>query len=356
MAGSTNQGYIAARFYGMRSRLLKNEDYQRLLSSTDVNILITGLRNFPIYKTVLEERLLLEDPLSAIDSAISIVLSERIKKTIQLSGGPYKRGFKLLSLKWELFNVQLAIRSILKHIEYQPYFIPLGDLNQSELTYLTNCSDLNEALSYLESILNPLAHVVRQLIDKNVLPNDFETIDGTFNLFYQNQLRKGVKNIKNRKITNIMNKSVKEEREFENTKTILNYLGKIARGTAFDVPDFSLVIFLGKALITPEEVELAVRNKDVRSLHSILLRTSYKEIIQQMIEEAGSSRTMQKYVEEVEKKYFASQIRKRFLRHSFNLGLAYIWQITAEARNLRILAHGINNYTQDEISRRLIFA
>lgn len=356
MAGSTNQGYIAARFYGMRSRLLKNEDYQRLLTSTDIHALISDLRNLPTYKTVLEERLLLEDPLTAIDSAINIVLSERIKKTLRLSGGPFKRGFKLLSLKWELANVQLAIRSILKQIEYQPYFIPLGDLNQNELTYLTNCSDLNEALSYLESILNPLAHVVRQLIDKNVLPNDFETIDGIFNLFYQNQLRKGVKNIKDRKIIPIMKKSVKEEREFQNTKTILNYLGKIARGTTFDVPDFSLMIFPGKAIITPEEIEIAVRNKDVRTLQSILLRTSYKEIIQQMIEETGSSRSMQRYVEEVEKKYYPSQTRKRFLRHSFNLGLAYIWQITTEARNLRILAHGLNNYTQDEISRRLFFA
>jgi len=356
LTGSTNQGHIAARFYGMRSRLLKNEDYSRFLAPTDISSYISELRNYSTYKTPLEERLLHEDPLTAIDNTINFVLSERMKKMLRIVGKSYHQGFKLLSLKWELANVQLAIRSILKQTEFQPYFIPLGDLNHTELSFLANCSNLNEALSYLESILNPLALVVRQLIEENVLPNDFEAIDGIFNQFYQDQLRRGLKKIKDRKIKSIMKKSIKQTREFENTKTILNYIGKISRGVSFDLPDFSYLIFPGKSRISPEEVELAVRNKDVRSLQNILLRTSYQPIIKKMVEEMGSPDILQNYVEEVEKHFFGSQTRKRFQGQAFNLGLAFIWQMTMEARNLRILAHGIDNFTKEEIERRLVFA
>jgi vacuolar-type H+-ATPase subunit C/Vma6 len=356
LAGSTNQGYIAARFYGMRSRLLKNEDFSRLLTISEIPTYISEMRNYPMYKSALEERLLHDDPLTAIDNSINFVLSERMKKVLRLTGGPYYIGFKLLSLKWELANVQLAIRSILRKTEFQPYFIPLGDLNQSELTFLANCTNLNEALGYLESILNPLAHVVRQLIEENVPTDDLEAIDGIFNRFYQDQLQRGLKKIKNRKIMNIMKKSVKQEREFENVKTVLNYIGKISRGTNFEIPDFSYVIFPGKSFITPEEIERAVRNKDVRALQSVLLRTSYQHIIEKMVDEIESSGIVQDYVEEVEKHFFASQTRKRFQGHAFNLGLAFVWQMTVEARNLRILAHGIENFTQDEIERRLFFA
>jgi vacuolar-type H+-ATPase subunit C/Vma6 len=356
LAGSTNQGYIAARFYGMRSRLLKNEEYLRFLAPTDISSYITELRNYSIYKTPLEERLLHEDPLNAIDNTINFVLSERMKKVLRIAGKSYYQGFKILSLKWELANVQLAIRSILKQAEFHPYFIPLGDLNHAELEFLANCSDLNEALSYLESILNPLAHVVRQLIEKNVLPTDYDVIDGIFNQFYQNQLRLGLKKINNSKIKSIIKKSIKQEREFENTKTILNYIGKISRGVSFYLPDFSYLIFPGKSLISPEEVDLAVRNKDVRSLQNILLRTSYQSIIKKMVEETRSPNILQDYVEEVEKFFFGSQTRKRFQGHAFNLGLAFVWQMTVEARNLRIIAHGFDNFSQAEIKRRLFFA
>ena len=353
MAAITTQGYIAARFHGMRSRLLKKEDYYRLLASYDLYSFISNLRNIPTYKTILENRLLIEDPLTAIDSTINIVLSERMKKVIHLSSGAYQRGFKLISFKWELANIQLAIRSILRHTDFQPYFIPIGDLNQSELLHLTKCSDLNEALRYLESILNPLAQVVRQLIEANVLPTDLEKLDGIFNLFYQNQMKRGIKNIKNRKITPIMRKALKEEREFENTKTIINFIGRISRGIPIDNLNFSLIIFPGKSLIRPEEVELAVKKRDIKSLETILLRTSYQNIIQKMIEEVDTERTLQKFIEEIELKFYTSQTRKRFRRHAFNLGLAYLWQMTLEARNLRIIAHGFENFTPIEIETRL---
>ena len=153
-----------------------------------------------------------------------------------------------------------------------------------------------------------------------------------------------------------MKKTIKQTREFENTKTILNYIGKISRSVSFDLPDFSYLIFPGKSRISHEEVELAVRNRDVRLLKNVLLRTSYQPIIKKMVEEMGSPDILQNHVEEVEKYFFASQTRKRFQGHAFNLGLAFIWQMTVEARNLRILAHGIENFTQDEIKRRLFFA
>jgi len=353
LAATTTQGYIAARFYGMRSRLLTKDNYFRLLSSYDLSSFITDLRDFPIYKTILENRLLLEDPLTAIDSTINIVLSERMKKVIRLSGGAYQRAFKLISFKWELTNIQLAIRSILRTTDFQPYFIPIGDLNQIELLHLANCSDLKEALSYLESILNPLAQVVRQLIEANVSTADLDILDGIFNQFYYNHIKKGIKNIKNRKIRNIIKKALNEEREFENTKTVINFIGRISRGTHFDKLDFSLLIFPGKARIHPEEIELAVKRRDIRSLQLILLRTSYRDIIQRMINEPSMHETLQQYIEEIERIFLSSQTRKRFKRHAFNLGLAYIWQMTVEARNLRILAHGLENFTQSEIERRL---
>ncbi len=356
MAGSTNQGYIAARFYGMRSLLLKTDDYRRLLSFTDINSFISDLRNIPTYKSILEDRLLLEDPLSAIDSSINIVLSNRIKKILSFTGGAYHDGFKLLSLRWEISNVQLAIRGILKKVKYHPPFIPLGDLNLSELSYLANRPDLDEALSYLESILSPLAFVVRLLISKNIPPNDFDAIDGIFNQSYQRLITKRLKALKNRRISKIMKKMMKEESELENTKFILNFIGKLSRGKTFVSPDFSSIIFPGKARIKPVEIENAVRNKDIRALYDILLRTSYQEIAKQMIEDIGFSRGIQTYVEEVERLFFQSQIRKRFKRHSFNLGLAYFWQMTIEARNLRILAHGLENFTREEVERRLFFA
>ncbi|MFX0172272.1 MAG: V-type ATPase subunit [Candidatus Hodarchaeota archaeon] len=355
MAGSKNRGYIAARFYGMRSRLLKVDDYQRLLTSTDLSSLITNLRGVLTYKKALEEALLLEDPLTAINSAINNILSLRMKRILSFSGGSYYQGFNLMTLRWETSNIHLAIRAIIEETTFPLNFIPLGHLNRDELLHLTKLSSLDEALTFLESTLNPFATAVRSIIEQDIPLSDLNMIDGIFNYHYNKLISKKLETIKNKKIYAIIKKMINEEREFENTKIILNILGKLSRGKLPSTLNFEKVIIPGKARIKPEEINEAAKNKDINSLREILGRTSYREIFDNRVLDTATSRGLHQYVEEVERLFYKNQVRKRFKTHSFNLGLAYFWQMLIEARNLRILTHGIKNFTRDEIERRMFY-
>ncbi|MFX0207645.1 MAG: V-type ATPase subunit [Candidatus Hodarchaeota archaeon] len=355
MAGSKNRGYIAARFYGMRSRLLKIEDYRRLLTSNDLNSLITNLRGTLTYKKALEEALLLEDPLTAIDSTINNVLSFRMKRILSFSGASYHQGFHLMTLRWDASNIHLAIRAIIEETTFPLNFIPLGHLNRDELLHLTKLSSLDEALIFLESTLNPFATAVRSIIEQDIPLNDLSRIDGIFNYHYNKLISKSLAKINDKKIYAIVKKMINEEREFENTKIILNILGKLSRGTLPSTSNFEKVIIPGKARIKPEEINEAVRNKDINSLQEILRKTTYREIFDKRLLDTTASRGLHQYVEDVERLFYKNQVRKRFKTHSFNLGLAYFWQMLIEARNLRILTHGLGNFTRDEIERRIFY-
>jgi vacuolar-type H+-ATPase subunit C/Vma6 len=355
LAGSTNSGYIAARIYGMRSRLLKSDDYEELHASTDIASLITNLRGTTTYKQALEEALLLEDPLTAIDSAINNVLSRRMKRILKFTGGDYHKTFKMMSLRWEVSNVHLAIRSIIGKTEFPLNFIPLGPLDIDELIYIAKVPNLTEALRYLESTLNPLATPVRTIIDEDIPPSDLNAIDGVFNQFYQQLMSNQLEKIEDNQIADIMRNMILEEREFENAKFILNLIGKISRGTLLPSTDFNSVIFPGKARIRAEEVEKATRSKDINSLRRILQRTTYREVFKEVLD-IGSSQVLQQNVEEVERLFYANQVRKRFKKPTFNLGLAYFWQMVLEARNLRLITHGVETFTREETSRRMIYA
>lgn len=352
LTGSTNSGYIGARFYGMRSQLLKRDDYERLQASSDFNSFITTLRGITTYKRDLEKSLLLEDPLTAVNTAINIVLSRRMQKILSFTGGDYNQAFQLMNLRWEVSNIHLAIRSIIERTEFPINFIPMGHLDIEELKYLTTVSGLSEALSYLESILSPMAPALRTIIEKNIPSTDLNAIDSVFNQFYQQLMNKGLEKLEDKAIREIMQNLLREEREFENTKYILNLIGKLTRGTISPSIDFNSIIFPGKARIKPDEIEQAAKNRDINSLMDVLQRTSFQSIFSKAIIEKG---VLDQYVEEVERSFYTTQVRKRFKRHTFNLGLAYFWQMSIEARNLRILAHGLENFPREELSRRLFF-
>jgi len=339
----------------MRSRLLKIDDYQRLLTSTDLNSLITALRGTPTYKKALEETLLLEDPLTAIDSAINNVLSLRMKKILSFSGGSYNQGFHLMTLRWETLNIHLAIRAIIEETTFPLNFIPLGHLNRDELLHLSKLSSLDEALVYLESTLNPFATAIRSIIEQDIPLSNLNVIDGIFNYHYNKLISKKIGNINDKKISAIVKKMINEEQELQNTKLILNVIGKLLRGTLPSASNFERVIIPGKARIKPDEINEAVKNKDINALREILEKTTYREIFNKQFLDTGTSTGLHQYVEDVERLFYKNQVRKRFKTHSFNLGLAYFWQMLIEARNLRILTHGLGNFTREEIERRMFY-
>ncbi|MFW9779186.1 MAG: V0D/AC39 family V-type ATPase subunit, partial [Candidatus Heimdallarchaeota archaeon] len=234
--------------------------------------------------------------------------------------------------------------------------IPLGTLERDELDFLTSFTNLPEVLAYLESTLNPFALPLRQIVDENVAPTNLNAIDGVFNRFYQSLLTKGIAKIPDGEIRSIMREMVREEREFQNITSILNLMGKLARGTLPSTVDLKGVIFSGKSHIQPEEVEDLIRNKDLGGLREILARSSFRERLATSAVDMVATTGIQSLVEEIEHLFYLNQIRKRYRRHVFNLALGYFWQMSVEARNLRIITHGIESFSREEIRRRIINA
>jgi V/A-type H+-transporting ATPase subunit C len=147
----TDVGYANARIRAMRTRLLKDAQYEDLMASEDVRDIIESL-SATEYSEDLERELLHGRTAEQVDEALKDNLVRTHKQVLDFLNPKSQQLLEALLAKWDLFNIKTILRA--KHNELgmdkiRDSVMPAGSLTQVEIEALAKQEDIGAVVDTL---------------------------------------------------------------------------------------------------------------------------------------------------------------------------------------------------------------
>jgi len=143
-ASSNDYGYSNARIRGMRSRLLRTQQLEQLMSATDIRQIIQELTQTEI-GPFLEETLIHGMTAEAVDEALKRNLVATYRKVLKFLNEEALYICSTLLGRWDVFNVKTIVRGKHMHLsakEIGEGLLPVGALSQIDLDGLIAQDDV----------------------------------------------------------------------------------------------------------------------------------------------------------------------------------------------------------------------
>ncbi len=143
--------YANARVMAMRSRLLDEQTFNRLLSAPDYNHFLSELDETE-YGPDVEQALIESIQVTQVDRAFNRNLSAHFNKVKDFfEGRPRELVCAVLS-RWDLYNLKTILRgkqAVIPNSEIMRNLVPIGYLDQVVLEEITNQPDLRSAIDLI---------------------------------------------------------------------------------------------------------------------------------------------------------------------------------------------------------------
>ncbi|MCS7121745.1 MAG: V-type ATP synthase subunit C [Archaeoglobaceae archaeon] len=207
----TAYAYIVARTKVMKSRLLKAEDFRKLLNMSldEVTRFLEELE----YKKEIDEYAYKYSGPRLLDYALYANLARTYKKILQVSFGEARELLSEYFKRWDVWNIINILRGKTAKIEQsriEETLIPAGELNQDHLKALLT-KDIEEIVKELEA--TPYGEVVLKIASTpmNVVEDEL------YKLYYKRLISIQAKDFE----TNLFLNFIRMEIDVRNLKTIL---------------------------------------------------------------------------------------------------------------------------------------
>ncbi len=169
-------GYLNARLRGMKTHLVTDGEYDRMLKAADVRELIE-IAGRTVLKPALDTALIRYSGLEALESAIRADFAAHCRKVLSISEGRQRTLVGILLQRWDIFNVKTVLRGKHAHaspVEMSVTVVPAGELDTAALDELSALPGVGEAVDLLatwgwslaEALVEQLA---AYLADKNLV-------------------------------------------------------------------------------------------------------------------------------------------------------------------------------------------
>ena len=99
-------GYINARIRGMKSRLLDEPFFEKLMGEENIHSLMALLQGTEYGRPIEEARTLETSEISAIEEGIRRHLAETYSRIFGMVGGAPKRLVGILLGRWDVYNIK----------------------------------------------------------------------------------------------------------------------------------------------------------------------------------------------------------------------------------------------------------
>lgn len=136
----SDYGYLNARMRGMKSYLLKPDNFEKLLNAKNFSKLLALMQETP-YKGKIQESLVRYSGLNAFEYALKQDFVYSCQRVLAVSQGKQHLLIKVLLARWDLYNIKAVLRG--KHAELSAAeivrnFFPVGQLDEVALEELAN--------------------------------------------------------------------------------------------------------------------------------------------------------------------------------------------------------------------------
>jgi len=144
-------GYANARLRGMRSHLLDDATYDRLIDAPSVIEVIRALQSTP-YSDDLDEEIVHGRTAAVVDDALKDNMVRNYRKVLTFLNPSSSELLRTLLGRWDLFNIKTVLRGIHHKIspeEIRSGLLPAGVLDPVELDELARLTDVRAVINTL---------------------------------------------------------------------------------------------------------------------------------------------------------------------------------------------------------------
>jgi len=147
----TDFGYCHARIRGMKSRLLDEEFFERLLAARELSEITSALDETD-YSQDIHDGLLRLSGAGGVEEGLRLNLAATFQEVIGFLDGKAKKLIELLLERWDIQNIKTVLRG--QHVGASPEeivrsFVPAGALAESTLVALTKEPDIKAAIDLM---------------------------------------------------------------------------------------------------------------------------------------------------------------------------------------------------------------
>ncbi len=353
MEGISDLGYINARIHGLRSYLLPRGRLESFSEISTLGELIEELRESS-YREFIQKALISGDQLHAIDVAINEYLGFIAKKILSVTGGDPQRIFDLFFLRWDYTNLKIALRGLITEVRLDRNFIPYGKLGLDELATISASTSLQEAYNWLQTYRSVLSRPIRTLLTE---PLDLFLLDTTLDHSYYLYVIENLNILKDRKNASIALDFIYDEIEVKNILNLLQIMSKMHNNILLPLLDIQKLIYPGKKRSSTRILNELIQTRNIGAILEICKLSTYRQLLESYPSITAVVEDQEEVARQIETQFIRDQIKKAHKGVSdIYLGFAYLWQLLAETRNIRLISHGIFGFMHpDDIRRYLIF-
>lgn len=186
VAAGNDYGYCNARIRGMKSRLLDDAFFDRLIGSHEIGQIIHELHDTP-YADDLDEALLHGANAGSVDEALRHNMVRDYRTVLHCLNVEGAELVTTLLGWWDLFNIKTVIRGKHMHLsaeEISAGLMPVGQVGHRELEELSRAQDVREAADILATWGGPYASPLRASLGEYQRTNDLSVLELALDRFY----------------------------------------------------------------------------------------------------------------------------------------------------------------------------
>lgn len=330
MSGVMSYGALATKIRAMKSRLLKEKDYQNLAQMENISQAIIYLEQIPSYRTVLKEQDAAKLHQRELERLVVGTLYYDFSKLYRFCDKKQKKLLEFYFAKFEITVIKRALRRIFNHgdrtgesRELRSFFQKLSNIHMEELSQAGTIPELLEALrdTRYKKVLLQLDY------GREITLFDYEM---TLDLYYFSELWRQKDKILHGTELEMLTRTFGSQIDLLN----LTWLSRAKK--YYQLPTtsvFALVIPVTYHL-RDEEIRAMATASDEKELEEILARTYYGRHFQEV--EAGE---LEKLTRQLLNRIYGEERRKN--PYSLAVVTAYLHDKEEEIDKLTTVLEGV---------------
>ncbi|HIQ50192.1 MAG TPA: hypothetical protein EYH56_03290 [Nanoarchaeota archaeon] len=324
--------YLATRFRVRKSKLLKREEYEKMLKM-DIYTLIKFLEEKGYEFEKIEEK----NPFELVERSVNINLEKELSNILKITHGNAKRIFEIYLLKYDIENVKNLLRCKKLGNFQEEIFICAGKLKREKINTLKD-STIEEILKALKFLSEKEIKKLAKWFEENRLIDIENYIDKK----YYGLITEIANKLK--KEGEILKKFLKLRLDIINLRILLKF--KHSKLSKEDV----LKLFVFPGTISKKELE-ELRSLELEEIHSKIVSRFgefFKDIDIKSSPEELDAKLEVYHLKLVEKFMHTNPL-------SITPLIAYVIMKETEARNIKLIARAkYYGLSENEIRKNLV--
>lgn len=355
MSVNDDYGYINARIRGMKSRLLDEPFFEKLMGEENIHSLMALLQGTEYGRPIEEARTLETSEISAIEEGIRRHLAETYSRIFGMVGGAPKRLVGILLGRWDVYNIKTVIRGkfsgesleeVLKSV------VPVCKLNEPLLKEMLRQPDVKAVIDLLVTWNSEYYPPLRAGLSDLSATKSLTNMEVALDRFYFERSLQALKSEEDEENSQIVMGFLRTEIDVLNIlivmKIISNQIPPAERGELF---------IKGGLEIKGEDFLSVASSRDMGEVFGRFANTSYGEVLNQAGERFSGTEVLPA-VERIMEQYMIQRGAAMFGKNPLSIAsvIGYLWLKLCETVNLRIICRGkVAHMPEPLIREELIF-